>query len=83
MPLADEDDAVECVQGSGDMIVTFTDASHCGFDSGFDAAASTNLATERWAAMGRRATFCRRRQAATACVDVSRFEDWRDRGAER
>ena len=76
-----EGDMVECVQRAGDMVITFPDAYHCGFNHGFNAAESTNFATDRWAAVGRKATSCEC-QPDTVHINVPLFEDWQRRGDE-
>lgn len=46
------------VQHEGEIMVTFPCGYHSGFNTGFNAAESTNFATPRWVEFGKRATRC-------------------------
>lgn len=70
---------VECVQRPGELVVTFPAGYHSGFNHGYNVAESTNFATETWAPIGARASFCRC-SPDTVRINVPLFERWRVEG---
>lgn len=58
----------KCIQEQNEIMVTFPQAFHSGYNIGYNVAESINFALPRWLDIGARATVCR-------CVEDSVYID--------